>query len=163
MLYTAFMNHKPNVPGEIFMGEKDYSLRMDWTVNGWLFTATIISALCDIMFPHVVHQWSLIARTGIVLAEFAALALWIRSLSRWIRGMDEMHQRITVSAILFAVSATFFILMFWHALDHAGLFSAILPKPKAGGGWDICTVGHGFLLLTLFYFTGFSRLNRRYR
>jgi len=53
--------------------------------------------------------------------------------------------------------------MLWHRLDAAGLFEAIFPTPNAGGSWDICTVGHGFLLLTLFYFAGFSKFNRHYK
>ena len=158
------MNTKPNVPGEIFMGEKEYSWRADWRVNGWLFVATIISALAEIMFPHVVRQWPLEARVGIVFAEFFAIALWARSLTLWIRGMDEMHRCITTLAVLFSVSATFFFLMLWHRLDSAGLFSSLFGPPKKPGvGWDICTVGHGFLLLTLFYFTSFTIFNRRYR
>lgn len=164
MLYTAFiMNTKPNVPAEIFMGEKEYSWRKDWSVNGWLFVAAIISAFCDVMFPQMTRQWPLEVRVGIVCAEFAAIALWVRSLTLWIRGMDEMHRRITTMSVLFAVSATFFFAMLWHCLDRAGLFNAILPKPKAGGGWDICTVGHEFLLLTLFYFIGQTIFNRRYK
>jgi hypothetical protein len=164
MLYTGcMMNTKPNVPGEIFMGEKDYSCRTDWRVNGWLFVAAIISALADIMFPHIVRHWPQAARVGIVLAEFLAIALWAQSLTRWIRGMDELHRRITTSAVLFSVGATFFFLMFWRRLDSAGLFNSLFGVPKGGGSWDICTVGHGFLLLTLFYFAGFSRFNRRFK
>ena len=157
------MNNKPNVPAEIFLGEKEYSWRMDWKVNGWLFVATIISSLADIMFPHVVNQWPLGWRVGAVIAQFLAIALWARSLSRWIGGMDELHRRITVSAVLFAIGATFFVLMLWHRLESAGLFDAIFSKPKPGGSWDICTVGHGFLLLTLSYCAGHSLFNRRYK
>ena len=157
------MNAKPNVPGEIFMGEKEYSWRTDWQVNGWLFVATLISAFADIMFPQVVRQWPLGWRVSIVLAEFLCIALWVRNLTHWVRGMDELHRRITTSAVLFAICTTFFCLMLWHRLERAGLFDAILPGSKAGVGWDICTVGHGFLLLTLFYFAGFSFFNRRYK
>jgi hypothetical protein len=157
------MNEKPNVPGEIFLGNQEYSWRMDWQVNGWLFVATLISAFCDIIFGHTVREWPLEWRVGIVLAQFAALALWARGLVVWVRGMDEMHRRITTAAILFAVSATFFFVMLWHRLDAAGLFKVIFPTPKNGGGWDIATVGHSFLLLTLFYFLGQSIFNRRYK
>jgi len=157
------MSNKPNVPGEIFLGNADYTWRMDWEVNGWLFVATLISAFADIMFPHVVRQWPIEARLGIVFAEFLTIALWARSLARWIRGMDELHRRITVAAVLCSIGATFFVLMLWHRLEAAGLFNAIFPQPKAGGSWDICTVGHGFLLLTLFYFASHSLFNRRYK
>jgi hypothetical protein len=157
------MNSKPNVPGEIFLGDKEYSWRMDWKVNGWLFVATLISALGDIIFRDVVKQWPLDWRVGLVLLEFIAIALWSHSLIRWIRGMDEMHRRITVSAILFALSATFFVAMLWHGLDRAGFLDAIFSKPGKGGNWDICTIGHEFLLLTVFYFVGYSIFNRRYK
>jgi len=157
------MNNKPNIPGEIFLGEKEYSWRADWKVNGWLMVATLISAFADIVFAHIVKQWPLGWRVGIVLVEFLALALWARSLGCWIRGMDEMHRRITVSAVLFSISATFFTLMLWHRLDSAGLFNAIFSTPKGGGSWDICTISHGFLLLTLFYFAGHALFNRRYK
>jgi hypothetical protein len=157
------MNNQPNVPGEIFMGQKEYSWRADWMVNGWLFVATLISAFCDVMFPYITRQWPLELRVGMVLAQFVAIALWTRALTRWIRGMDELHRRITTSAVLFSLGATFFFLMLWHRLDAAGLFNGMFGAPKPGGSWDICTVGHGFLLLTLFYFAGFSIFNRRYK
>ena len=111
----------------------------------------------------LVQAWPLGWRVGIVAAQFAAIALWARTLVRWIRGMDELHRRITATAALFATSATFFFLMLWHRLDAAGLFNAIFPSLKSGGSWDICTVGHGFLLLTLFYFVSHSVFNRRYK
>ena len=161
MLYIGFvMNNKPNIPNEIYWG-KEYSLRMDQKVNGWLIVATLISAFSEVMFPFVVKQLPLEIRVGIVLAEFAAIALWARALTRWIRGMDEMHSRITTSVILSAVSATFFFMMLWHRLDRAGLFNAVFGEPKTGGGWDICTVGHGFLLLVLFYGVAQTIFNRR--
>lgn len=145
------------------MGQKEYSWRADWMVNGWLLVATLISGFCDIMFPHATRQWPPALRVGIVLAQFIAIALWARALARWIRGMDELHRRITTSAILFSISATFFFLMLWHRLDATGFFNSIFGAPKSGGSWDICTVSHGFLLLTLFYFISFSAFNRRYK
>lgn len=157
------MNEKLNVPGEIFLGNQQYSWRADWQVNGWLFVATLISAFCDIIFAQRVRHWPVGWQVSMVAAQFFAIVLWTRSLARWIRGMDEMHARITTNAILFAVSVTFFILSLWHRLWAAGLFDLIFPKPHGGSTWDILTVAHGFLLLTLFYFIGFSHFNRRYK
>ncbi len=158
------MKTKPNVPEEIFLGQPEYSWRMDSRVNGWLFVATIISAFSDIVFVSTVKQWPLTWRIAIVLAQFLAVFLWARSLTKWIRGMDEMHRRITTSAVLVSVSATFFFVMLWHRLDKAGLFQAIFPNSKnPNASWDIATLGHSFLLMTLFYFVGFSIFNRRYK
>jgi hypothetical protein len=110
-----------------------------------------------------VRQWPLAWQVVIVLAQFFAILLWMRDFTRWISGMDEMHRRITTSTILFAAGATFFFLMLWHQLDRAGLFDAIFLKPKAGGSWDICTVGHGFILMVFFYHLGHFIFNRRYK
>jgi hypothetical protein len=103
------------------------------------------------------------ARVGIVLAEFLALALWARSMTQWIRGMDELHRRITTSVMLSSVSATFFFMLLWHCLNRVGLFDALFGKPKSGGCWDIGTVCHGFLLLVLFYGIAQAVFNRRYK
>jgi hypothetical protein len=162
MLYTLFMNNRPNLPDEIWLGKKDYSAWVDWKVNGWLFVATIIAGVSDIMFPHEVKQWHIAVRTLVALIPFLALLLWVRSLARWIRGMDELHRRITLAAILFTVSATFFFVTLWHRVDKAGVFQAISPK-YSDASWDIGTVGHIFLLMTFFYFLGYRTFNRRYQ
>ena len=166
MLYSENMNAKPstkpNLPNEIFWGQ-EYSWRKDMQVNFWLTMAAIVSALADIIFRHVVKQWPMEGRVAVVLVEFLCLALWSRAMIRWIHGMDEMQRRITTSVAFFAVGATFFIMMLWHRLDREGLFNLILPQPKAGGSWDICTVCHGFLLFVLFYSIGRVMFNRQYK
>ena len=157
-------NSRPNTPDEIWLGKKDYSLWTDWKVNGWLFLATLISGACDILFPHEVSQWPLVLRAVVAIVPFLALLLWARSLARWVRGMDELHRRITLAAILFTTSATFFFVMAWHRLDKAGVFQAAFPVGRSpNASWDIATVGHVFLLMTLFYFVSYAVFNRRYR
>jgi hypothetical protein len=165
MLYTAdTMSTKLNVPDEIVLGNKDYSWRIDWTVNGWLFVATLISGFSDILFPHLVKQWPVGYRVAIVLVQFSAILLWTRALARWIRGMDELHRQITIAAVLFATNATFFFVMLWHRLEVAGLFQAMFSSGKhPNASWDIGTLAHIFLLLTLSYFLGYFIFNRRYK
>jgi len=153
------MNNKLSFPDEIAFGRKEYSWRRDWQVNGWLIFATIISALADIMFPHIVSKWPAHWQAIVVLVQFLAISLWARSLVRWIRGMDELQRRITVSAVLFAVSATFFLIMLWHRLNAAGLFQALFGP----GHWNIGTVCHAYLLLTIFYFSSHTFFTRRYQ
>jgi hypothetical protein len=162
MLYTAFiMNNKPNIPDEVFLGSsKEYSWRTDLKVNGWLMLAVLISGASDFFFAHRVRQFDVAWRTLIALAPFFAILLWARSLAQWIRGMDELHRRITLAAVLFAVSMTFFFVMVWHRLEVAGFFEAVCPGRKS---WDIGTVGHVFLLMTLFYILGHTIFNRRYK
>ena len=162
MLYTGFvMNNKPNIPDEIFLGgSKQYSWRTDLRVNGWLMVAVLMSGASDFIFAHQVRQLDVTLRTLIALVPFLVLLFWMRNLAQWIRGMDEMHRRITLAAILFAVSTTFFFVLLWHRLEVAGFFEAICPGRKS---WDIGTVGHVFLLMTLFYILGHAIFNRRYK
>jgi hypothetical protein len=158
------MNNKPNIPGEILLGEKEYSWRMDLKVSGWLVVATLISAFSDILYASSVKQWPEVWQVMIVLAQFAALLLWVRNLTRWVRGMDELHRRVTTTAILFATNATFFVLMLWHRLETTGLFWSLFHSSKhPNASWDILTVTHAFLLLTFFYFVGHAIFNRRFR
>lgn len=154
------MTKKPNLPNEICPGKTEYSWRSDLKVNGWLIVATLISAFADILCSRIVGGWPVAGRTAVAFAQFAAIALWARNLVRWIGGMDELHRRVTGSAVLFAIGATFFFIMLWHRLDAAGLFRAVFPGRAS---WDIATVTHAFLLMTFFYFTGFSIFNRRYQ
>ncbi|MGA3144631.1 MAG: hypothetical protein ABSF10_16650 [Verrucomicrobiota bacterium] len=160
MLYTgSVMNNKLNVPDEVKPG-KNYSFWADMKVNGWVCVAALIWGASACLFPHVVKQWPIAWQVIIVLAQVGAILLWVRDLARWIRGRDELHQRITLAAILFAVSATFFFVMLWHRLDKVGFFPAS-KNPNAS--WDITTVGHRILLLALFYFLGHTIFNRRYK
>jgi hypothetical protein len=164
MLYSAGMNSKLNTPDEIWFGRKEYSIWTDWKVNGWLFAATIISAACDIVFRTKVSQWALSWRVIAAMLPFLAILFWVRSLVRWVGGMDELHRRITLAAICFTTGATFFFVLAWHRLDKAGLFQAIFANGgSAESNWDIVTLGHVFLLLTFFYFLGYRIFNRRYQ
>lgn len=155
--------NKPNDPNEIWLGESEYSMWTDWKVNGWLFAATIFSGAFDIVFQHNVRQWDVALRALVAVLPFIAVFLWMRALSRWIRGMDELHRRIVMEAVLFTTSATFFLVMLWHRLDKAGVFEAIFPGGRnAEASWDIGTIAHVFLLMTFFYFLGFRISSRRY-
>jgi hypothetical protein len=158
------MSNKPNLPDEIWLGKNEYSAWTDWKVNGWLFVATIISGASDVMFPHEVKQWPIAVRALVALIPFLALLLWVRSLARWISGMDELHRRITVAATLFTVSVAFFVVVLCHRLEKAGVFQAFFPAGKSSqANWDISTVGHIFLLMTFCYFLGCRIFNRRYQ
>ena len=159
------MNNKPNLPDELDLigGKKDYSLRTDWKVNGWLYAAVIISGASDVFFLQQIREWPMALRTMVVLAPFLALLVWMRSFARWIRGMDELHRRITLAACFFATAATLFVVTAWHRLDREGIFQALFRMElKPGGGWDIGGVWLILGLMTGFYILGGKIFNRRY-
>ncbi|WP_367872913.1 hypothetical protein [Luteolibacter sp. Populi] len=154
------MSYKPNVPNEICPGKEGYSWQTDRRVNSWLFLAVLISAASGFFFPGQVRELPVAWRTMIALSPFLILPLWAGSVVRWVRGMDELHRRITTAAVLFAVSACFFFVLLWHRLEVAGFFEALVPGRN---GWDIGTIGHISLLFVLFYGLGYSIFNRRYQ
>jgi hypothetical protein len=157
MLYSGGMN-KINVPEQIDFRNKEYSFREDMKVNGWMLVALVISVASEICSDQV-KTWFPPWRAVLAIAPFPALLIWVRDLTRWIRGMDELHQRITVATSLFAVSATLFVVTLWNILAAAGIwqhfFQNFFFAPKSV--WMIL----GFI--TIFYFQGYRIFNRRYR
>jgi hypothetical protein len=107
-----------------------------------------------------VRGWPVGWQVLVALVPFVAILLWARSLLRWVRGMDELHQRITLSTILFSTGASFFAVMLWNRLVSAGVFGMVAAKE--GASWGIGTVAHVFLLLLFFYILGSRIFNRRY-
>jgi hypothetical protein len=153
MLYTARMNTKPNIPEEIAPG-KDYSFWTDMKVNGWCWVATVTAFVNEVFFlPH--HKdWPVVIRAVIALVPLVASLLWMWSVAGWIRGMDELHRRITLASCLFATIATLFVVTALHLLVVAGVFSG---KFQATAGFVI------IWLVVCFYILGHSIFNRHYK
>ena len=150
--------NKPNLPDEIDVRKEDYSFRADMRVNGWMLAALIMSSASDVFFPDQIKTWPLAWRTIIAIAPFLVILLWVRALTRWSRGMDELHRRITLSAIMFAVSATFFVVALWHVLAKVGIWrTGFLGIFDPNSVWVILS------LMTASYFHGYRIFNRRYK
>ena len=163
MLYTAPMNEKLSMPDQIWVGKTDYSLRTDFRVNRWMFVALVLSCLSDVFFPRQISGLPVAARAAIALAPFPAILLWIRSLTRWISGMDELHRRITVAACLFASIATFLVVAAWQLLDGAGVWQSLYQITNLHLGLNPGSVWLILSQATFFYFVGNARFNRRYQ
>ena len=147
------MNSKPNLPEEIEPGSH-YSFRTDMKVNAWSWVAVLTSFMGEkFLLPH--HKdWPVALRAVIALVPLMASLLWVRSIARWMQGMDELHRRITQAASVFATTTTLFIVTALHLLVVAGVFPA---------GFQATA---GFLIIWLvvcFYIMGRNIFNRRYR
>ena len=150
--------NKPNLPDEIDVRKEDYSFRADMRVNGWMLAALIMSSASDVFFLDQIKTWPIAWRTIIAIAPFLVILLWVRALTRWSRGMDELHRRITLSAIMFAVSATFFVVALWHVLAKVGIWrTGFLGIFDPNSVWVILS------LMTASYFHGYRIFNRRYK
>jgi hypothetical protein len=157
------MSDKPNNPDELILIDRQFSFRTTWSVCRWWFIAFIISMLCDVIFANEKKQWPLPGRVIIVVVEFLALLFFMLDVARWIRGTDELQRRITLAALLFAVSASFFSFLFWLRLEREGFFNAIFGAPIWNNTWGISSVAHACALLSTFYGVGYLIFKRRYK
>ena len=140
--------NKINVPEQIDFRKKEYSFRDDMRVNGWMLVALVISVAGE-MCSDQVKTWVAPGRALLAIAPFPALLMWARDLTRWVRGMDELHRRITLAAIVFAVSATLFVTTLWALLAQTGIWPHFFSNyfnPKS--------VWMNLALMTTFYFHG---------
>jgi hypothetical protein len=167
------MNHKPNLPDKILPG-KNYSLWADLKLNGWILASWPAIFLGDLwLFNHGDCPLSL--RVIIALIPLAMCLLWMWGVARWIRGMDELHRRITLEACLFAITGTFFVITAWQHLKHEGILKAVFrssdsfPAHLALGFEKAGLTEYDFLyflaimLLFSFYLLGHFIFNRRYK
>ena len=145
---------KPNIPEELdlMFGRKEYSFRTDLKVNGWGYISMALSFAGDVLLPRHT-DWHVALRAIIALAPIIPMLLWGRVFAGWIRGMDELHRRMTVEVCLFATTATLF------------LFAALRPLVKAGIlpplGLDLHTIWGTSWLLVCSYIVGGKILHRR--
>jgi len=93
--------NKPNIPDELEPGKRDYSFRKDLKVNAWGYLAIALSFTADVLLPRHT-EWPISVRTLFALSPIVPALLWGRVFARWIRGMDELHRRMTVEVCLFA-------------------------------------------------------------
>ena len=103
-------------------------------------------------------------RTVIALIPLAATFFYVRSVVRWIRGMDELYRRIAVESFLFATVAFLFLSATWFLLSHAGIWHAVAQStglhlermPFSNCTFIIC-------LTYVFFGVGYSIIKRGYQ
>lgn len=161
MLYTGGMNAKPNLPEEIMFGPS-YSIRANLKANTWAFVVMLLSWAGDLLLSQP-RDWTVGQRTIIAVVPLLISLLWVRSFVRWVGGMDEMHHRISVEALLFATAVTLFVVSTWHILDQAGVFEPGFLPARLHLGSHFHTASFPISLVVAFYFLGYAILSRRYQ
>jgi hypothetical protein len=157
------MNNKPNVPGEIGLG-KQYSWRASSKAGGGWMMLAFLTDLPGLYLIEHHNDWPLALRTVVALLPLLATSLYVRSIARWVRGMDELHRRIALEAFLFATVAYLLLTAAWFLLNHAGVWNAIAQTtglhlermPFSNCTFIIC-------LTYVFFGVGHSIFNRRYQ
>jgi hypothetical protein len=129
-----------------------------------MFAALAISLATDLFYRHEVREWPVSLRVIVAIAPLIALLLWVRRLSVWIRGMDELHRTITVAVCLFSTVATFFLIAAWHHLARLEVLHALFQGGlRAYASMDICVLWLILWLLLVFYAVGLRIFTRRYQ
>jgi hypothetical protein len=155
------MNNKPNLPEEIMFGPS-YSIRANLKANTWAFVAMLLSWAGDVWLARH-NDWGASSRSVIALVPLLVSVLWVRDFGRWMRGMDELHRRLTLEACLFGTVVTLFVVTTWHLLDQAGFFQAYFLPAWLHQGSHFHTASFPISLVLAFYFLGYARISRRYQ
>ena len=154
MLYNAFiMNNKFNIPESVQPG-KHYSFRADMKLNAWAIVAVALAVVSRICLAR--HgDWHRVVRAGIALSPLLPSLYYVWSVTRWIRGMDELQRRIQLEACLFATVGTIFVATAVSLLQANGIS---LPRLQNGLGWE-----GTFASIIFLYILGSLVANRRYQ
>lgn len=163
------MNAKPNDLQKVVPG-KHYSFMADmkfFKCNIWLLVAGLATYAGDEWFYHH-RDFSFALRIIIALVPLPTIWLWMRSMSRWIRGLDEFQRRITLEISLFAATRTLLVVLIWLRLGQIGTLKTIFqPLGKIalhfenGALTQYCTMT--VLLFFFFFWLGYLIINRRYK
>jgi len=95
------------------------------------------------------------SRGLIALSPLFPSLLYVQSVTRWIRGMDELQRRIQLEACLFAAIGTIFIATALSLLSANGIH---VPRLQNGLNWE-----GTFASVVFLYILGSHFINRRYK
>lgn len=152
MLYIACEMNKTTI--ESVQPGRNYSFRADMKLNAWAFAAVAMAFASRIVIRH--HpDWGMWLRAAVALSPMLPGFLYVRTIARWIRGMDELQQRIQLGACLFATTGTIFVVLAYNLLVAQGIYLARLPH---GLDWE-----DTFASVIFLYILGSAIINRRYR
>jgi hypothetical protein len=112
--------HSPNLPEETM----EISWRSLKGGGAWLILAMLADFFGGLWLDRQPASSALL-RGAVSLVPLAFSGLYIWSVTRWIRGMDELHRSLVRSAFLFAMIAYLAFSTLWLALDRSGALAAL--------------------------------------
>jgi len=124
-------------------------------LNVWAIVA-VLTAVGSRILLHQNHEWNVSLRAVIALSPLLPSLLYVWSVARWIRGMDELQRRIQLEACLFATIGTIFITTALSLLADVGGIN--MPRLQHGLGWE-----GTFASVIFLYIVGNIIVNRRYK
>ncbi|MBI3885290.1 MAG: hypothetical protein HY302_06120 [Opitutae bacterium] len=131
-----------------------YSLKTDLVLNLWLGVATA-TYLAEFFLLRRHPDWPPLARGLLALAPFLPGLLYVRSCWRFIRGLDELQQRLQLEAVLVAALGTVLTGLAVNTLAAHGV-----PLPGLAGGLGMVATAS---VMFFFWLLGGAVANRRYQ
>jgi hypothetical protein len=153
MLYIDGMS-KPIFPEAVQPGPH-YSFRADMSLNSWALVALLAAFFTRWLLQHH-HDWGIAVQAVVALSPLLPSLLYVRSIARWIGGMDELQRRIQLEACLFATTGTVFVATALSLLESYGVLAS--TRLQHGLGWE-----GTFATIIVLYILGTAIFNRRYR
>jgi hypothetical protein len=153
MLYIQAMT-KTILPEAVRPGSH-YSLWADMRLNFWAFIALLVACVTRWLLQHH-HDWGAPLQSIVALSPLLPSLLYVRSIARWIGGMDELQRRIQLEACLFATTGTVFVTAALSLLNGCGILES--TRLRHGLGWE-----GTFAAIIGLYILGNVVCNRRYR
>ena len=157
------MNEKLNFPEEIGCG-RQYSWRASLKAGGGWMMLVFLTDLPGLFLIDQHKDWPLPLRGFVICIPLIAALLYVRSIGRWVRGMDELHRRVALDSFLFATVAYLFLAAFWFLLGSAGVWDALAQS--TGLHFERMPFSNCTFILCLtyvFFGVGYGLLNRRYQ
>lgn len=157
------MTTKLNHPDDIGWN-RNALLRESFKVGAvWMF----LVFLTDVPGLYFIKQHSdlpLLVRAAIAMVPLLFAFLYVRSVAKWIRGMDELHRGLAFESFTFAGVTYLFLSTAWFMLDKAGIWTALADATTIHlerVPWSNCTF---IICMTYVLFgAGYSNLKRRYQ
>ena|SRR5579862_2644777 len=153
MLYTLVMSN-PIFPEAVRPG-RHYSFRADMKLNAWALVAVGVAWTARWWLQYH-RDWGVLLQSFIALTPLVPSLLYVKSIARWIGGMDELQRRIQLEACLFSTTATVFVTTALSLLGGVGIMHS--ARLQHGLGWE-----GTFAAVIMFYILGNMILGRRYR
>ncbi len=126
------------------------SVRDALKLNAWAPVAVVAAFVSRLLLRDPELTGPL--RVAVALLPLLSGLLYVRTLWRWMRGLDEMQRRIQFEAVAFAALAMLFIALTVDLLQLGGFIGSLRF------GWE------GYFAFTFFLWTaGLALANRRYQ
>jgi hypothetical protein len=134
---------------------RHYSFLGELRLNMWALVALLVAMVTRwLLRDHA--DWGAPLRSVLALSPLIPSLCYVRSIARWIGGLDELQRRIQLEASLFATTGTVFFATALSLLEGYGV--PLSTRLQHGLGWE-----GTFAAVIAFYLLGNVIINRRYR